>query len=1058
MAVTNFTADKVMIRRRQLGYIMRDVSRSGVGYEPLLWRAGIGGRRRSAAAVERNDPIFNTGRVPVRLASSQGGSFFGGFTDEGPTGGHLAQVGLGLGSEGLGLQRCGLPSGLGRLGSRATPAYRPAPTNVGRSGLRSKRPRASGVQAPTCSVIAITMPRRASSRQILPRPASSDESEVGSSVDAVDPAEKSLGAKFNLTKEEKNMLLEHLPRWKTNSNARKAINEALAGDIIRGRSEAPSSTLITLLMEKISQFMHNNSFGSKQDKNPFFSLRPFTGLRVFGYQADADIRARALNDEQFKTDQRWISAWTRARQDLWTELTEYQRSEYNRAAVLWTDKGAPEDVTINFDTSELLQEYKTRAKALAVFTQQDGWDKNFDDNFKSYFGAIIDPDSLPQETRKAMEELKSAVAPRPLFFKFYDDGLPKLRCTEDDGKSFTYSRRIKMIEEYIRIHLTNQEHFFAQEWLPDGFVFKTPDRFKVAEAKAFIQHIVDLEASGQAEDGTPRRFRLLAAEDKSSRVDVGWKPANYVKPSGPDRSDAPVIDQYQTSDGDTGGPDRSGGLPSKTHRPAHSLRKSRRFFADGHRKSSADPVPKKRDASTQSSQSSSPSSKASPLRGRNRQKPSQRRGRPKQSRRLRRGPIDDDPLSKVDVHEAEESSEEASRESHRSGGLFAGQARPPADAVTSDGDDGDNSDDDNEDDDDGDDSDAAELIPDELELLGNESELELYDTDLDDVPLSPSAVLALQKSKNKGKKVRDNSLSDSESIEKRRAVLHKPSLEMAPPLSAERLRTPGNKTPDNLLQYFISLSPGVDSWKHVLHRLHVKLDDKRHITPDPRVPWATWNNSDGSVDVSLHLESDRSLPPVLAYLGTPLSQDAPAAEVQRWALAMGLLLRSAKEAIDHEPDADGPVYLATSGLDHTYLDRLISICQSQFRNGPAALSPRSTPSAPKNEPLLDIENTETTSPLGSNPRHRAQDKVAGGPSWEGVQNPNGSRSQAGPSDVRGGSKKTGKRVKPRPIPPPPTEPAVGLVQGREPRTKKMTTKAAAAAEAGGYGGRRKAGR
>ncbi|KAH9918527.1 uncharacterized protein BXZ73DRAFT_105170 [Epithele typhae] len=397
-------------------------------------------------------------------------------------------------------------------------------------------------------------------------------------------------SKFALSKDEKTLVLKDLPRWQANSNTRSAITSELAKKIAEGRSEHLSGTLAALLVDKISQFLHNSSRTTQQEKNPFYSSHPFDGLRVFGYEEDERIHTSALDDQEFKESGLWIAAWTRARKKLWEELEQEEKDEFENMAEDWTRDGPPEDVkrkllkkhalryframtlgffrsfdtaihitglfkdsngehmTFFYDTSDLLREQ--RKDKVPLFRDDNEWHVGFLDSFNAYFGAIIDPDSISEEGRRAEADLRHVTHLREPEFEFYEDGTPIIRDRENDGEEYTYLQRQRVIAEYLRTHLSwasgtgkwtrngswstiisHQDKFFDPTWVPEGFVFKVPSKLGVEEAKAFINHIMANETPDSEEDPNPRRFRLLAAVDQGRNK---WRPADYVRPEGKD--------------------------------------------------------------------------------------------------------------------------------------------------------------------------------------------------------------------------------------------------------------------------------------------------------------------------------------------------------------------------------------------------------------------------------------------------------------------------------------------------------------------------------------------
>ena len=112
-----------------------------------------------------------------------------------------------------------------------------------------------------------------------------------------------------------------------------------------------------------------------------------------------------------------------------------------------------------------------------------------------------------------------------------------------------------------------------------------------------------------------------------------------------------------------------------------------------------------------------------------------------------------------------------------------------------------------------------------------------------------------------------------------------------------------------------------------------------HFPPISPVSFATWNNATGLVSSEVH-DSIEKIEDVIKFLNAPLDDNAFAGTVQRWCLAMGLMLRDAKSSMEQEPvedeNPDGDAFTTTcvamflrSQLDHNHLQRLEDICREK---------------------------------------------------------------------------------------------------------------------------------
>ncbi|KAI0681585.1 hypothetical protein C8T65DRAFT_704091 [Cerioporus squamosus] len=159
----------------------------------------------------------------------------------------------------------------------------------------------------------------------------------------------------------------------------------------------------------------------------------------------------------------------------------------------------------------------------------------------------------------------------------------------------------------------------------------------------------------------------------------------------------------------------------------------------------------------------------------------------------------------------------------------------------------------------------------------------------------------------------------------------------------------------------------------MLHRARTKLHAFSEIEPHAAAPWLTWSYTSPHLPTFAH--HDRTtLSALVSWLSNGISSlwDSPTGDVQRFCLALGMLLRDAKlvsEIVDEEHISDDlPAYFAHSRLTSEVVSQLRLVCAATFP------VPRPRPaSRPAAHPTLQSAGHPGTTPHFSDLNNRDEE-------------------------------------------------------------------------------------
>nr|VWO98097.1 Zn(2)-C6 fungal-type domain-containing protein [Ganoderma boninense] len=368
----------------------------------------------------------------------------------------------------------------------------------------------------------------------------------------------------------------------TASSEKEAFRQACAKYILRARQLDDSNEyMVELFSAKVRNWFQNNT-EKKQARLPMRIQQSFHPLRVFGHK-NRDLIREALRKENTTEgvdDRAYIVQWNATVRRLWDELPEEEQRPYIQLAELWSLQGPDDDLkpwmaerrggvwmrsvanmfweqcgmpifvygmfkgtdgklrAMVYDTTQLWNESNP---STPQFRSVKGWDTDFRRTAWTFFQAILDPEQASQDTLELVHATRRQ-PPAPVTFEVYADGTPIMPTDPEGGqkKGPTTARRQQILREYIRMHYSHAkgqearsvpwksirdvpDQFFSPGMLPPGFTLQDPSKVVDDDLTKFFKHVHDME---NGLNGEATRFRF-AFFQTGSKGNFSYTPAVY---------------------------------------------------------------------------------------------------------------------------------------------------------------------------------------------------------------------------------------------------------------------------------------------------------------------------------------------------------------------------------------------------------------------------------------------------------------------------------------------------------------------------------------------------
>ncbi|KAI0738384.1 hypothetical protein C8Q80DRAFT_1275888 [Daedaleopsis nitida] len=426
--------------------------------------------------------------------------------------------------------------------------------------------------------------------------------------------------------DETSYLLEQYPVYRQKSSADKeAFLELCAKHIISARGLNEDDELyLELTCTKVRNWF-NNKKETKKGRLPYKIHHKWTGERVFEAIKRDDIRD--ARNSSSNHDNR-LAGWNTTRRKLWCKLSEEQHEEYEETAERWNVEGPDSHLRgilasrrllgwlrsmaellwvqcrmvvsiyggflnehgqimgMRYDTSDLLAEEHARSKqkkgepAPPLFTKQPGWEKDFRKVFWDFFKSWLVRTDADAGDSNEPADVRARQPPSTFEFDLYDDGTPILVDTEN-GKPLTYPRRIDIVRQYLRAHYSlargykaqsvpwgliqdHNDQFFTPGMLPANMNMKEPSHMYEKTLGDLITHIIKMETNIDGTQVSRFRFSHYARRKGGN---THYFPAKYdtiITPSSPQptRSKRTLLFPHLTESGGAPAPQTSGNTAS----------------------------------------------------------------------------------------------------------------------------------------------------------------------------------------------------------------------------------------------------------------------------------------------------------------------------------------------------------------------------------------------------------------------------------------------------------------------------------------------------------------
>ncbi|RDX50610.1 hypothetical protein OH76DRAFT_1417680 [Lentinus brumalis] len=709
-----------------------------------------------------------------------------------------------------------------------------------------------------------------------------------------------------------------------NGAERKLLLDECARKLLSMRrilAPTPVTEEYTLLVEFFYQKVRNwfnNRIQENKDKAtrlPTRINRTWTGERVFEFLKNTDIREAVRDDEVLHPHQ--IVAWNLMRRSLWEDLEQDEREDYGTMALQWNISGPdvklqprmaerraigwmrsdikmyweqcgmimimyglfPDEAgdlcSIRLDTSDYVAEAAGKeGRKLSRFTSNQDWDKDLRANAGAFFGAWYN-------SLRGINPTEITIRNQAVIFTFlrYSDGTPILTDTEN-GEALIGTRRQEVWRQYVRIHYSFAKGVEVKA-TPWTAIIKDPSAF--FDMDMFPAGTVLQDPSHMNDGPLSQIFRHIMAmehptDDSEPRF---FRFANYMTGN----STRPLYHKAHY----TALP--SAREPTVAPEPAFHLPA---FFPKHIDPANWESFPEPPEAST--SQSAKRTKKKQPKQRAEAQEESVRHDSPaahpvgtsrsaaktQPSKASTRPPL-----------QAAKKSKKSQKSRNTDESDEAEHTPPREDDIESE-------------------SDGNVDLEGDHDDSGDSDDSGLHDLLARTKPIASSTA----KAKGKGKEKAVN-----HSI--RRASI--PRMLFSPCSSGHDAQERWQ-----FLRALSSYRPYID----MLDRARSKLQQDCYVDAPAAAPWATWLWTSPHLPREAHQDS-AALNAVFAWLSNGVALSAPAGHVQRFCLAIGLLLRDTGIVHDDIDDDDHiphnlPEYFSRSLLRNGDVDRILDICAEAF--------------------------------------------------------------------------------------------------------------------------------